>query len=178
MTHPTFEILPDADLPPDLAALLDRYDAESFANSPTSNRYQWSNAQWRLIVRAGDEIAAQLGLLERDCRVGGQAVRLGGIGGVMTRPAFRGQGLATLAMTAAVEFLRDERPVDFGMLVCLPHLVPFYAGLGWQVVTGPIWIEQPLRGTITLDEDVPMIMPLRDHVVWPGGPIELLGLPW
>lgn len=178
MTTPTFEILPNAEIPADVMVALDRYDDEAFADNPMAAAYEWSVPDWRIIVRWDGEIACQLSLFERECRVGGEAIQLGGVGSVLTRPEFRGRGLASIGMTATTAFFREQRRVDFVLLVCQAHLVRFYGGLGWQLVNGPVWCEHPRRGVVRMDEIYPMVMSLHDDVQWPGGEIELMGLAW
>ncbi|KAB2861212.1 MAG: GNAT family N-acetyltransferase [Anaerolineae bacterium] len=178
MTTPTFEIIPNAEIPADVMAALDRYDDEAFVGNAMAAAYEWSTPEWRLILRWGGEIACQLSLFERECRVGGQVVRLGGVGSVVTRPEFRGRGLASIGMTAATEFFREKRPVDFVLLVCLPDLVTFYSDLGWHTVNDPVWVEHPPEGAVAMPEVQPMVMLLRAEVEWPGGEIEFMGLPW
>ncbi len=177
MTTPTFEIIAEPDMLPEVIEALDRYDEEAFAGNPMAEGYVWSVAQWRIIIRWGDEIAGQLSLFERNCRVGGQEIRLGGVGSVMTRPEFRGRGLASIGMTAATEFFREHRPVNFALLVCQSHLVKFYGGMGWETVSGPVWVQHPERGVEAMQDVYPMVRPLH-NAVWPGGEIELMGLPW
>ncbi len=177
MTTPTFKIIAESDVPPDTFAALERYDVEAFDGNTMAASYTWADPLWRVVICWGSEIAGQVCLIERDCQVGGQAIRLGGIGGVLTRPEFRGRGLASIGMTAATEFFRDLRPVDYVLLVCESHLVKFYGGMGWELVSGPLWVEHPERGRVMMNDVYPMVMALRDRA-WPGGAIELMGLPW
>jgi aminoglycoside 2'-N-acetyltransferase I len=120
-------------------------------------------------------VVASLEIIERLAKVGEMPVRLGGIGGVATHPDWRRRGFASLLMQKAALFLKQEIKVDFGLLVCGEQRTQFYAGLGWQVVKGPLLIDQP-SGKMAL-EAVIMVLPCAQQT-WPEGIIDLCGLPW
>jgi hypothetical protein len=78
-------------------------------------------------------------------------------------------------MEAAAVFLRDELRVTAGLLICGAEMAPYYGRLGWQVVPGPLLIDQP-QGKVAM---LATIMVLRfDETPWPAGTIDLCGLPW
>ncbi len=149
---------------------------ERVAFPPPSNPYTWHNPGWHTLVWLEDRLVSYLGLHARTCTVGGRPVRLGGIGGVMTDPAFRKQGYSSLALRAAAAFMRDDIGADFGLLLTGTALIPFYERLGWRPVDGPLTFSQPQGTAFTWDEVI-MILPLRGQA-WPAGPIALGGLPW
>ncbi len=100
---------------------------------------------------------------------------VGGLGGVITLPEARGRSLARQVVGRATEFLRDDLGASFGLLFCLPRLVPFYRSLGWQVVEPGVLIDQP-GGKIPSPVPV-MILPLKDET-WPAERVDLDSLPW
>jgi GNAT superfamily N-acetyltransferase len=100
---------------------------------------------------------------------------VGGLGGVITLPEARGRGLARHVVGRATEFLRDDLQASFGLLFCLPRLVPFYRSLGWQVVEPGVLIDQP-GGKIPSPVPV-MILPFKDEP-WPTERVDLDSLPW
>ena len=53
---------------------------------------------------------------------------------------------------------------EFGMLFCLPRLVPFYGRTGWERLA-PVWIQQP-AGTVRSPLEV-MVKPLSGRP-WPA----------
>jgi len=144
-----------------------------FGNDPYG--YTWSNVDWHVLLSMDGEWVSHIDIIERTGAVNGQPIKLGGIGGVGTLPAWRRRGLAEAAMRAAMTFLRDELRVEFGLLICSPHMIPYYRKLGWQVVPGPLTFDQP-QGQVTF-ADVTMILPCTQHD-WPSGVIGLCGLPW
>jgi GNAT superfamily N-acetyltransferase len=101
-------------------------------------------------------------------------VVVGGLGSVITRSEARGRGLAQQIVGHAVEFLRDDLRASFGLLFCLPGLVPFYASQGWMVVE-PVLIDQP-GGKVPSPIPV-MVLPFG-HEPWPPERVDLGSLPW
>ena len=85
-------------------------------------QHQWGVVGW------GDGGAAlcYVGVVLREARWNDRAVKVGGIGGVKTHPAFRGRGFATAAIRLALDYFHGQGGADFGLLVCEAGLVPFY----------------------------------------------------
>jgi hypothetical protein len=74
-----------------------------------------------------------------------------------------------------MNYLREPLKVDFGLLVCGPIMVHYYAKFGWQVLGRPIWIEQS-RGRVSFSVPV-MFLPV-EQTAFPAGEVDLLGRPW
>jgi hypothetical protein len=66
------------------------------------------------------------------------------------------------------------------MLLSSEMAVPFYQSLGWQIVEGPVFCDQP-AGKISLAEALPerpaMVL-LPDGRDPPRGAVDLCGLPF
>lgn len=137
--------------------------------------YAWSEPDWHVIGYEDGQRVCHIDITERTAIAGGHPVRLGGVGGVMTIPEYRGRGIASAALKRAGAFLHDSLVVEFGLLTCDPSMTPFYHKLGWQVVDAPLVYDQP-GGKVDLEGAV-MILPCRDRA-WPPGPIDLCGYPW
>jgi GNAT superfamily N-acetyltransferase len=70
---------------------------------------EWVAAQWSIIGwNENGEALCHLGVLVRDARWNERPVKIGGIGGVKTHPACRGQGFATAAMERALHFSESK----------------------------------------------------------------------
>src|SRR5262249_24685539 len=52
------------------------------------------------------------------------------------------RGLASVGIDRAFEFFREQRDVDFALLVCGPHLLDYYRALGWREFAGRLWVRQ------------------------------------
>ena len=137
--------------------------------------YQWSGADWHVMVHVDGALVSYLAIVERVGAVNEQPVKLGGVGGVATLPEWRGRGLASAAMGKAAAFMNNELSVEFGLLLVDEATAPFYRRLGWELVPGPLVFDQP-GGKVTFP-DLTMVLPFAGRV-WPQGTIDLRGLPW
>ena len=100
----------------------------------------WAHADWRVVTRNdARRVVSHVGIFMRDATVDDSPVRIGGIGGVMTHPAFRRKGLATAALNHAREFLAKQERVAFALLFCEPKTAPFYARLDWRRFAGAVF---------------------------------------
>jgi GNAT superfamily N-acetyltransferase len=164
-------ILPVAQAGPQL----DREMRDWFAEEFGAVRWKWAEPDYYAIMSVDEQHAGRLAIFDRSVKVNGAIVRVGGIGGVATKPQFRMRGVASALLTRATDFMRDELSLEFGLLLCRPQVAPVYAKLGWMRVDGPTTFSQP-GGTETYP-NYSMILRLgaRD---WPSGPIDMMGLPW
>jgi hypothetical protein len=119
-------------------------------------------------------------LTERTILVQEQPAQIVGIRGVATDPAHRRRGFGAAAMRHSADFIWQEIRPDFGMLLSSVMGVPFYLSLGWQIVDGPVWIDQP-SGKIdkcAILPDRPAMVLLPEGATLPRGPFDLCGLPF
>ena len=139
------------------------------------NDYIWAPDDWHFLIYENGQLVSTVAIVERTCRVGEQAVKVGGIGDVSTLPAWRGKGLARRLLGSAADFMRETLKVDFGLLECSEQMKPFYAGLGWQVVAAEVYFEQP-QGRLK-NTGVTMYLPCAKQT-WPSGEVDMCGYPW
>ena len=140
----------------------------------SSLNLRWRSKEWHFLLYVDGKTVSHVGLLKHVVSVGGEAVTVGGVGGVVTVPEEQHRGHARELMQRAVRLLEDWR-VDAGLLFCLQRTVPFYESQGWQVVERPVLIRQP-SGEIASPLEV-MILPLGERP-WLGGQVRLNSLPW
>lgn len=138
---------------------------------------EWANGDWQVLVWEGDELASMVEIVERTGKVGEKPVKLAGIGGVATWPAFRKRGLATTAMQKAMDFISAQLDAEFGLLVCDIEKIPFYGRLGWQVVDESLLVIEQPGGKMDFPSIV-MVWPCHEGKEWPAGKIDLCGPPW
>jgi predicted N-acetyltransferase YhbS len=138
-------------------------------------KYRWREKDYHFITEEGGRALSHVGLLKTTVKAGGREVAVGGVGGVATRPEAQGRHYVHAAMKRAAEFLCAELGVEFGMLFCLPRLVPFYARQGWQLIEEEVEFEQP-AGKVVSPFRV-MILPCGERA-WPAGKVEVAGFPW
>jgi GNAT superfamily N-acetyltransferase len=143
----------------------------------SGRRLEWSAAEWCVRVRGEDgTLASYVGISLRDAQHDGRPARVGGIGGVKTHPSARRRGLAARGMQRAVEFFHEQPGVGFAALVCGPHLVEYYGGLGWHAFGGRLLVRQ--HGA-TVEFTYNRVMTFGIGAAAPrAGTIDLLGPPW
>ena len=140
-------------------------------------RIEWSAAEWCVCVRDADGgLVSYVGISLRDAKRDDSAVRVGGIGGVKTHPASRRRGLASAGIDRALQFFREQRDVDFALLVCGTHLLDYYRALGWRDFAGRLWVTQH-GATEEFTFNRVMTRGVRADAPQTGT-IDLLGPPW
>ncbi len=136
---------------------------------------EWSEPGWGVRVHAGGALVAFAGVYLRAATVDGRPTVVGGVGNVKTHPAARGRGHAAAAVRRAAAFLRDAGAA-FGLLVCEPPLVGYYARLGWTPFGGRLVVRQ--RGVIA-EYTLGPVMTLGLRAAGPAaGVADLCGPPW
>jgi GNAT superfamily N-acetyltransferase len=145
----------------------DIFGAESY-------NLRWRPKEVHLILDVNGEPASHVGLVKHEVAVAGRPVLVGGVGGVVTVPAWQKHGYARELMSHAVNFFAEWK-VDAGLLFCMPHRVQFYESQGWSLVSDPVMIEQP-EGEMVSPLLV-MIIPVAGYR-WPYGEVKLKSFPW
>jgi aminoglycoside 2'-N-acetyltransferase I len=138
-------------------------------------RFSWRPKDWHFIVEEEGHVLSHVGVMETSVRVGETDIKVGGIGGVVSVPEAQGRGNIHAAMSRAAEFMGDQLRVEFGMLFCLPRLVPFYARQNWQLLNDAVEFEQPSGKVVSPFHS--MVLPF-DNRAWPEGEVKVGGLPW
>jgi predicted GNAT family N-acyltransferase len=134
----------------------------------------WRPKAEQLVLYEGETPISTCGLLRQTVELCTAALDVGGIGGVVTRPEFRGRGYGGQLLEEALRIFREEYLLDAAMLFCREELVPFYRERGWQVLEAPVSILQA-TGTVTCPTPV-MVYPFQSP--WPSGPVHIDSLPW
>ncbi|MGO9060622.1 MAG: GNAT family N-acetyltransferase [Candidatus Binataceae bacterium] len=171
MKGPQIRIFPVGETEPELRKTL----PEWFHNEFGKTGFTWAAPDYYAISEADGELIGRLGIFDRDVEVAGTRIRVGGIGGVITKPEWRLHGVARDLLTHAAGFMRDQLGVEFAILLCRREVAPVYAELGWLRVDGPTVFLQP-SGIATYPRDT-MILKFTARQ-WPSGTIDMCGLPW
>ena len=155
-TSVQIEFVRASQVSPEIQKIIDQVDQPAFdGEAPEENTNEWASSDWMVLGRVDGEIVTQLGLLKREIRVGDVPVFVGGVGGVVTHPAWQRHGLSSALMRAAAEFMQTKLNVPFGLLVCGNKTQPFYAHLGWQTVADELLFtenekRQPLQTAVMI----------------------------
>jgi aminoglycoside 2'-N-acetyltransferase I len=151
------------------------YPPEVIAALP-NRAITWAAPQWSLLLWDDDQLVTRVGLMVRDISHDGVSKRIGGVGGVMTHPDRRGQGLARHALHAAAQWFATEGQVAYVLLFCRADLVAFYQRLGWQPYLGTVWVEQP-QGKLAFTDNEALVLDIHEQAPR-YGTLDLQGLPW
>lgn len=135
----------------------------------------FAHAELRVLIETPEGVACHVGLYRREAKWNERPVRIGGIGGVLTRADCRRRGYAGVALRASIQTFRDEGRIDFALLFCEPHNAAFYDSRGWTPFDGEIYAEQA-GSRVRFDAIAPHVFDLRRAPR--SGVIDLCGLPW
>jgi predicted N-acetyltransferase YhbS len=148
--------------------------AASFDTEFGGRSYFIQRPHLRLVARSPDRITGHLGLTFRSIRAGDRLIPILGLGDVATDPLYRGQGIATALLRAAIDEAR-QTPAEFLVLFGDAGL---YAAHGFAPRHNPLrHVEMTGARTGAVGEAVKdslMVLPLRD-TDWPEGPLDFLG---
>ena len=168
-------LFPGPDIPAELDREIDALDRAAFAGHNEGREWQWTFPKWMVLGFHAGKLVSQLGLLQREIRVGGEPVQVAGVGSVATDPKWQRRGFASQVLGFAHGWMREELQVPFGLLVCLPATSPVYASCGWQTVSDGLFHHQE-SGRLWMEICV-MVLCLGERQ-WLEGEIDLCGLPW
>jgi aminoglycoside 2'-N-acetyltransferase I len=136
---------------------------------------KWAKPDWAVMVWEDDDMVSNIHIIERTIKVGGEPVKLGGVGNIATKVEWRKRGYASSALKVAQSFLLDSLHVDFGLMIATKEMIPRYEKVGWSVIADSLLVDQP-DGNTRLNYPV-MVLPVLKQD-WPEGTIDLCGLPW
>jgi GNAT superfamily N-acetyltransferase len=137
------------------------------------------NLRWRpkdvhFVLHVDGEAVSHVGVLQHEVSAADRAIKVGGVGAVVTAPAWQKRGYASELMRHAARYF-ETTPVEAGLLFCLQRRVPFYESLGWQLLGDPVFIQQPAAEIVSPLEV--MVRPVGGNV-WPRGEVRLNSFPW
>jgi len=135
----------------------------------------WAAPDYYATSEIEGELVGRLGIFNREIEVADTRTRVGGIGGVITKPEWRLRGVAGELLIRAAEFMRSDLRMEFALLLCRREVAPLYAKLGWKRVDGPTFFMQPSGMTAYPRDTMVLRFGKRE---WPAGTINLRGLPW
>lgn len=159
------------ELTPEVTRFIRRTHDREFGN----DSMVYAVPHWYFLGRLQDKPVTRLGILQRTISINGKPLLIAGVGFLITEPQYRGKGLAGALMDQAVVFVRDKLGLPFCLLTCKPRLESLYSGMGWKTTNEQNIFVQPTGnrscgGLIMVYE--------CGGTPWPGGEIDLCGLPW
>jgi GNAT superfamily N-acetyltransferase len=103
---------------------------------------EWSIPECCVRIMTDDELISYTGIVLRQALHNDRSIRIGGVGGVMTHPEYRRQGIAQLGLRRSIKFFHEELNIEFALLVCKPDLIAYYSKLGWHEFNGQLIVKQ------------------------------------
>ncbi|HEY8016423.1 MAG TPA: GNAT family N-acetyltransferase [Dongiaceae bacterium] len=159
-----------------LAALSGAVHPPGSPPNPVTAGLEWADATLRAMGWQEGRMVCHVGALLRAAIMDGHALRVGGVGEVMTAPDARRRGHAKAALKAMCRHLIEVRQASFLMLFCAPALHGFYGRLGWRPFTGKLLIGQH-GDSIAFPLDPPLAQDGREAMP-ATGVLDLRGPPW
>jgi predicted GNAT family N-acyltransferase len=135
----------------------------------------WQPKTHHVLVLKDGAPVAHTGLVLNTITIEDRSLQVAGIGGVLTRPCCRGQGLGRMGMQAAEDFVRQRQLAQFGMLFCREEMRAWYERLGWSQVTSLVWMDQPAG---VRQSPMPVMVKSFGAENWPPGTVRLGCFPW
>jgi GNAT superfamily N-acetyltransferase len=169
--RPIISIIPTTALSRNMHHELEEWFQREFGNIPL----EWDKPRWYALARYENTLIGRIGIVKRKIRVGSSTTLVGGISGVIISPQLRKQGVASMLLKKTAEFLAEGLNAEFGVLICLDEMAPFYLKNGWEKIGASTYFMQGsgrYRYTQTS-----MTLRCKERY-WPQGEIDLCGLPW
>jgi GNAT superfamily N-acetyltransferase len=167
-----FEIVNESDMRPSLDKALKGLLSVCFPEDRalfSKSRY-WNGVVpvYTVIVKNGQRIIGQLGIVSRTVVWGDEDITIAGVQSLCVTPDYRGRGLAKQLLAAAMEEA-GRRGFPAGLLFCKPKLKQFYDGEGWETVDGRVFYMSK--------KYITMYLSLRENIT-NAGDIDLQGIDW
>lgn len=91
-----------------------------------------------IVAKLQDELVGYTGLYKREVEYEGKKIKIGGVGGLLTREDMRRQGIATKISLKALEVLKNEHiDVAFHSIETTSTTAKFYEKLGYTLMKQP-----------------------------------------
>jgi len=84
-----------------------------------------------LVIKDGDEIASAIRVFHRRSFLGGKVFSMGGIGEVATKEKYRGKGMASELLDAAVSCM-ERYGMEISQLGAGSRVINYYSKFGWR----------------------------------------------
>lgn len=99
---------------------------------------EWEQARWHLVASEGAKAVGHIGFNRFELVVDCLPVATLGVGGVVARPEYQGQGI----IAGLFERLHKEFQDELFSLFCPPYLVSYYRRYDYREQAGEVWFRQ------------------------------------
>jgi predicted N-acetyltransferase YhbS len=129
------------------------------------------------IIIDNGKVIAHIAIIERMITVGAAAVRVAAVATVSVASEYRGRGLCSKALKAAMAEAK-YRNYDAGLLFCQQHVADLYTRSGWiEILDMPVAYLENNRPVQLPSDRFAMFFPLNLSE-FPQGPADLNGPRW
>jgi GNAT superfamily N-acetyltransferase len=135
----------------------------------------WASPTMRFLGKEDNRVVSTVGLIQREILVEGIPYRIGGVGGVATRPDRQKLGYAGRLLTETKRFMNDDPWYEYGMLFCDPKRIPYYQKSGYERISNSLYVRR--ESDRQLFPDPCLVLDLRGNI-FPPGEVDCMGLPW
>ncbi len=135
----------------------------------------WAAPTMRFLGKENGKVVSTVGLIRREILAGGKSYRIGGIGGVATRPDRQRLGYARKLLTESTKFMRFDLWYQYGMLFCDPKRIPYYTKCGYSLIHNSVFVWRGEERK-SFSESC-MVIDLHG-LAFPEGEVDCKGLPW
>lgn len=136
---------------------------------------QWRSFDTGFLLTVDDVPVSYFRALRHVCHVDGQAVEVGGLGGLVTVPEYQRHGHGARLVRATLEALRDRWHVEAALAFCMDLRLAWYQRLGAELIPCPVLVE-----TRTGTRPAPfhaILWPFRTGL-WPVASVDLRSPLW
>ena len=177
----TLELIEEPLMPPATERAIRQLLCECFPADAAvyAHRRAWhdSTPTYTLVSRRADLIVGHLAIVVRTVRCADRPVTVAGVQSFCVAPPYRGTGLAGRLMTRALDEA-TRRAIPFGLLFCVPRLVPLYRTLGWSKTVRPVAMLDRHGESVPIPEKNTCMLIELGHERFPPGPLDLEGPDW
>lgn len=110
-----------------------------FNRTLKENESTWARPNWIGLLHLNEKPISFCYIVDSKILFDNKLVRVGGLGGVMTLPSYRGLGAARELLKKVDNLMFQEIDVDCGLLVCDESLEDFYNELDWYKIDCPVY---------------------------------------
>jgi len=142
-----------------------------------SRGWRGNIASYNAVIKADGVICGYIAVVDRTIEVGGNPLRVAGVGNVCVLPEYQGTGLSDIMLRSVMEEA-GKRQFELGFLFTTEAIKKVYARNGWIEIEGHRVVRVEKGEEIVMPaESVKMYYPLK-RKEFPTGDVHLCGDKW
>lgn len=132
-----------------------------------------------VIAWKGGEMVGRSAVVTREVRLDGQPLTVMGLAGVIVKDEYQKQGIGRQMLIDSMKQV-EQSEVDFCILMCNNELEPLYTQFGFRQIPGQnaLFMQPDGRQHEYKPEHGITMVYEKNGRIWPGGVLDLNGLPF